>query len=215
MTEQSFLNKLAELRARHCDEMSTPELAVLTRATARLRRSGLLHKCLQPGETAPDFTFIDNDNNHMSLYELLAQGPVIINFFRGFWCMYCKTELEAFASIKKELDQLGCHYLAVSPQKISPESGDGEPYQMIFDKNNQIARKFNIVYSMGKDEIELFESWNLNFAQVNESTEWTLPIPATYIIAQDRTVVYQFADVDVRTRCCPDDLIEELRQLKL
>ena len=121
MTKQAFLDKLAELRAAHCEDMPTPEMAVLTRATATLRRSRILQDCLQMGETAPDFTFIDADNEHQSLYELLKTGPVVLNFFRGLWCMYCKTELEAYSLIRDEMEAMGCHYLAISPQKTTGE----------------------------------------------------------------------------------------------
>ncbi len=214
MAKQDFLEKLADLRNAHCDEIPTPEMAVMTRATARLRRSGIMHQLLQIGETAPDFTFIDSRNNHTSLYALLKDGPVIINFFRGFWCMYCKTELEAYSSIKEELEELGCYYLAISPQDLQNDELSESHYQTVYDRNNQIARLFNIVYELGEDEIDLFKSWDLRVDQINDSGNWTLPIPATYLISQDRTVAYQFADVDIRSRCCPDDLLEELKRLK-
>ena len=213
MSEQNFLNKLAELSSALCDEMPTPDLAILTRATARLRRSGLLQKCLQLGETVPDFNFIDHNNHSVSIYKLLDDGPVVINFVRGFWCRYCQTELEAYADVQLEMSRLGCHYLAISPQRQEEEPHDCDAFQVIFDKNNQIARKFNILYALDKDEIDLFERWGLALNEVNESLEWSLPIPATYLVAQDRKVVYQFADVDFRSRCCPDALLEELKQM--
>ena len=213
MTALNFLDKLAQMRAAHCDRMPTPEMAVLTRATARLRRSGILQRSLQPRETAPDFRFIDSHDQHNSLYELLRQGPVVINFFRGFWCMYCKSEFEAFTTIQEELENLGCQYLAVSPQKLIPESIEAVNCHVIFDRNNQIASMFRLVYTLCDEEIELFKSWDLRIDEVNESKDWTLPIPAIYIIAMDRTVAYQFADVDFRSRCNPEELIEELQSI--
>ena len=157
MTALNFLDKLAQMRAAHCDRMPTPEMAVLTRATARLRRSGILQTSLQPRETAPDFRFIDSHDQHNSLYELLRQGPVVINFFRGFWCMYCKSEFEAFTTIQEELENLGCQYLAVSPQKLIPESIEAVNCHVIFDRNNQIASMFRLVYTLCDEEIELFK----------------------------------------------------------
>ncbi len=213
MTKQSFLDKLAELRAAHCEDMPTPEMAVLTRATATLRRSGILQDCLQTGETAPDFTFIDADNEHKRLYGLLKTGPVVLNFFRGLWCMYCKTELEAYTLIRDEMQAMGCHYLAISPQKTTNEDVADEHYQVLYDRNSLIASRFKITYSLGMDEIKLFRSWGLKLDEVNQSEDWSLPIPATYIIARDRTVAYQFSDVDFRSRCCPDALVAELQLL--
>ncbi len=215
MTKQTFLEKLAELRATHCAKMPTPEMAVLTRATARLRRSGILQACLQRGETAPDFTFIDVNNDYQSLYGLLKTGPVVLNFFRGYWCIYCKTELAAYVSIRDELEATGVHYLAISPQKTDTAEQGVEHYHALFDRNNQIAVQFGIAYSLGEDERKLFKSWNLMLDEVNQTSNWSLPLPAIYVIARDKTVAYQFTDVDIRSRCCPDELIEELRHLVL
>lgn len=205
------MDKLAQLRATSCQELPTPELAVLTRTTARLRRSGISQKCLQAGETVPDFDFIDLNDNHVTFYSLLAKGPVVLNFFRGFWCPFCKTELEAYTNIQEQLEQLGCSYLAISPQKLMVEQNLPENYQVIFDRDNQIARQFGIVYSLEADEIDLFNGWGLQLDVANESAKWELPLPATYIVTQERTIGYEFVDVDFRARCCPDDLIEQIK----
>jgi len=214
MTKQSFLDKLAALRVASCDQLPTPQLAVLTRATARLRRSGMLQKALQIGETVPNFHFIDGTNNPQSLYQLLESGPVVLNFFRGFWCMFCKTELQALDLIRAELDAKGCHYLAICPQQVDPVDGDYDRVQFVFDKQNQIARSFNIVYELSSDERDLLAGWDIDLNSESESGGWSLPIPATYIVAQDKTVSFQFTDVDFRSRCCPEELIEELDRLK-
>ena len=214
MTAPSFLDKLAALRTASCDQLPTPQLAVLTRATARLRRSGILQKALQPGETAPNFNFIDRANNQQSLYGLLATGPVVLNFFRGFWCAFCKTELEALDLIRAELDAAGCHYLAISPQQVNPEDDSYKQVQFVFDKQNQIARSFNIVYELTNEEKELLSGWQIDLDNESESGGWNLPIPATYIINQDKTVSFQFADADFRARCCPEDLMAELNRLQ-
>jgi len=213
MADISFADKLAKLRANSCAELPTPELAILTRTVARLRRQGMASKCLQSGETAPDFSFIGSEDNPDSFYNLLSRGSVVINFFRGFWCSYCRTELEAYSNVQKELEDLGCFYLAISPQKLVPESETPANYQVIFDKDNQIARKFGIVYPLEHDEIELFNSWGLRIDEVNESGNWELPLPATFIVRQDRTIGYEFVDVDFRARCCPNELIEKVKQV--
>ncbi len=213
MSESSFFDKLAALRHASCDQIPTPQLAVLTRATARLRRSGILQRCLQPGETVPNFQFIDKDNNQQSLYSLLETGPVVLNFFRGFWCKFCQTELEALELVRSELDRTGCHYLAISPQQAEAGATDFARVQFVFDKQNQIAKSFNIAYELAEDEKSLLAEWHVDLEGSSDSGNWNLPIPATYVIAQNKTVSFQFADVDFRTRCCPEELIEELGRL--
>lgn len=213
MSESSFFDKLAALRQASCAQIPTPQLAVLTRATARLRRSGILQRCLQPGETAPNFQFIDRDNNQQSLYQLLETGPVVLNFFRGFWCKFCQTELEALETIRTELENTGCHYLAISPQQPASVADGLQRVQFVFDKQNQIARSFNIVYQLDDQEKALLAEWQVDLANSSDSDSWELPIPATYVIGRDRTVAFQFTDVDFKNRCCPNELIDELQRL--
>ncbi len=211
MPLSAFLDKLAQLRSSNCENLPTPELAVLTRTVARLRREGLQTKCLQIGETAPDLSLLLSNGERAELYELLQHGPVVLNFFRGFWCPYCKTEIEAYENIQDDLETLSCSYLAISPQK--PVNAENLPtrYQVVFDRDNEIARTFGIVYELDDAERELFQSWGLMLDKVNESDKWELPVPATFILTMDRTVGYAYVDVDFRARCCPDQLIEELK----
>lgn len=208
--QTDFLDKLAELRSAHCDQMPTPQMAVLVRLTARLRRSGITARCLQVGETAPDFEFARADGARSSLYELLTQGPVVVNFFRGLWCAYCRTELEAFELVRARLEALGCNYIAISPQPIT-NSGASAGIELVYDHDNAIARQFDLVYELEAEERRLFEEWGIRELVAN-STE--LPLPATYVIAADRTVAFRFVDVDFRARCCPDDLLEEVKALR-
>ncbi|MCG8434732.1 MAG: AhpC/TSA family protein, partial [Gammaproteobacteria bacterium] len=80
-----------------------------------------------------------------------------------------------------------------------------------FDKDNRIARQFGIVYSLLQEEIDLFSSWGLRLDEVQGYDKWELPIPATFLVCRDRTIGYEFVDVDFRARCCPDRLIEEIK----
>ena len=91
MSQTDFASRLATLRANNCDQLPTPELAILTRTISRLRDSGIERKCLQQGETAPDFTFINDSNQRSSLYDLVQNGPVVINFFSSANCQVVST----------------------------------------------------------------------------------------------------------------------------
>jgi len=40
-----------------------------------------------------------------------------------------------------------------------------------------------------------------------------LPIPATFVLGQDRIVKWNYVNVDYRTRSEPDDIIDALKNL--
>lgn len=210
----SFTEHLAEINRISCDQLPTPQMAVLRRAVSDLRKSGIVGKCLQTGETTPDFSFINAANEQSSLYALLADGPIVINFFRGFWCNFCRTELEAYQKVLPQFEALGAYYLAVSPHQPIAAQEQYRNYQVMCDCDNQIARSFGIVYELQDVEKSLFAEWGIRLDEVNQCKKWELPLPATYLIGQDRMVEFQYVDADFRKRLSPDELIEALTRFQ-
>lgn len=212
MSSSSLGEQLSEIYRRSCEMLPTPQVAVLRRAVELLRRSGIQERCLQPGETAPAFSFIDQHNRPSTLYSLCDDGPVIISFFRGFWCPFCRTELAAYEEHLDEITALGATYLTVSPHRQQEEAS--APYASICDCDNQISRGFGLLYTLQEEERALFREWGVALDEINPSGRWELPVPAVYIVGTDRVVLYHFVDVDYRRRLPPEELIEELKALR-
>ena len=59
--------------------------AIMDRATADLRSSGILKKIAALGQTAPSFSAPNYDGRTISSKELLTKGPLVLSFFRGAW----------------------------------------------------------------------------------------------------------------------------------
>ncbi len=55
---------------------------------AKVDRCGLAPG-LQVGDKAPDFSLTTHQGQEFSLSKNLAEGPVVITFFRGAWCPVC------------------------------------------------------------------------------------------------------------------------------
>ena len=65
---------------------ATPEIvAMMHRATAELKASGIEGRALKIGERAPDFALLNQDHVEVSSKDLLRQGPMVVSFFRGHW----------------------------------------------------------------------------------------------------------------------------------
>ena len=64
-----------------------PEQALKTMAHAgeKLRDSGIADRAVKVGDKAPDFSLINTSKTESSLSTLLANGPVVLSFFRGRW----------------------------------------------------------------------------------------------------------------------------------
>jgi hypothetical protein len=65
----------------------TPREAVVKmhRATAELKASGIEDRALKVGDRAPSFTLFNQGHLRVASAELLREGPLVVNFFRGHW----------------------------------------------------------------------------------------------------------------------------------
>ena len=64
----------------------TPErVALMHRATAELKASGIEARALKVGDHAPDFALRNQDHIEVSSKDLLRKGPMVVSFFRGHW----------------------------------------------------------------------------------------------------------------------------------
>jgi hypothetical protein len=81
----SLKEKLEATRAATAARIPAEMVAIMERATAGLRASGILQKVAAVGQNAPAFTAPNYDGRVVSSGELLARGPLVLSFFRGAW----------------------------------------------------------------------------------------------------------------------------------
>ena len=74
-----------------------------------------------------------------------------------------------------------------------------------------MARQFGLVYRLPHELEQLYRSIFINLPNSNGDQSWELPLPATYILERDGTVLYAFADADHMQRAEPADLLDRLR----
>ena len=60
-------------------------LAIMHRATEDLRRGGLPARALKVGDRAPQFVLPNQHGDAVRSADLLAQGPLVVSFYRGLW----------------------------------------------------------------------------------------------------------------------------------
>lgn len=68
-------------------EASAPKdaLDIMHRATADLKKSGILENALNVGDTMPDFSLTNSEGQVVRPHDLLSGGPLILTFYRGKW----------------------------------------------------------------------------------------------------------------------------------
>jgi hypothetical protein len=81
----SLTEKLEATRAASAARVPAEKQAIMHRATADLRASGILKKVLAIGQPVPAFAAPNYDGRLIASRDLLAHGPLVTSFFRGSW----------------------------------------------------------------------------------------------------------------------------------
>lgn len=82
---ESLQDKLDSIRAGFESQAPEEALRIMHRATADLTASGAHEKAVGTGSEFPDFNLVSSSGDPIRSENLIGDGPVIFNFFRGFW----------------------------------------------------------------------------------------------------------------------------------
>ena len=185
------------------------------RATEELIASGAAARALQAGDAAPLFVLKDQRGKSVSAAELLAQGPLVLSFYRGIWCPYCNMELHALQEALPAFRKLGGNLVAISPQmtansRKSMRTSEIE-FPILSDAGNETAAAFGLRFALPDYLIQLYKSLKNDLPAVNGDTSWTLPMPGRFVIAQDRIIRYAEVNPDYTHRPEPANMLPALR----
>jgi len=211
---RSLHEQFAERKAQIAKYVLPETQAIHTRAVSELREQGIGNAALSEGTKAPDFVLNDHNGKRASSAELLAQGRLVICFFRGRWCPFCVGQLEAMNLFLPQIKQAQASLIAISPQTVQQSFFMSDQHKLRFpllsDPGNEVARQFGIVYRIPDYQEALYRRVFINLPFTNGDQSWELPIPATYIVDPDRLVLYASASADYTERPEPSEILRRL-----
>lgn len=205
-------------RAEFTAKASPDRVAAYQRGVDELTADGIAARAVQAGEAAPDFTLRNARGEAVRLSALLAQGPVVLSFYRGGWCPYCNLQLRAYQRALPEIQALGAQLVAVSPEApdhtLSTQQKNELAFEVLSDTDGAVGRAWRLVYELSDELRGLYTANNMDLARINADGRWELPLAATYVIGRDGTVRLAFVDTEYRRRLEPDDILAALRALQ-
>jgi peroxiredoxin len=225
-TKESLQDQLDRITQNTRALVQPERLAISEKATEDLFNTGIEDSTLKAGAQAPAFT-LEDALTHKPVHsaDLLALGPLVVNFFRGRWDPYCVTELEAWRELQPELRRRGALFVAISPQTTRQNNFTLQqhalPYPLLSDPGATIAEKFGIAYTIPSEHRRYFQSILINIPFNNaglsyhNATEasWRLPLPAVFVIDRTNTTAFAEAHADFRVRPEPAEILAALDQL--
>ncbi|SMD45398.1 Peroxiredoxin [Aquiflexum balticum DSM 16537] len=169
-------------------------------------------KGLEVGATVPSFEAIDQNGKTQKLDDLLKEGPVVLVFYRGQWCPICNRHLSALNDSLNAIYEKGAKVVAISPER--PEyirqtiEKTNAGFTLLYDEGYRISESFDVAFL---PDFATRASYNTalkaDLKDAHSDDSQRLPIPATFIINQDKKVVWRHFDPNYRNRASVNDIL--------
>ena len=119
--------------------------------------------------------------------------------------------------ILPQIEHAGAMLLAISPQTVKQSSFMHDQHTLRFpllsDAGNKVARQFGLTYRVPPLQDAVYRRAFVNLPFTNGDESWELPIPATYIVNGDGTILFASANEDYTERPEPEEIMGVLRRV--
>ena len=214
----AFQERLANLRKRFQGNLTPGFSKVLDNAIKELEQPEHRKLVLKVGDPMPEFALHNQADEMVDACELNKIRPLVITFYRGFWCPYCNIDMNNLQKYVPEMEEFGATMFAISPEKPQYTSRIIKRQKLTFDilqdERNTVAEKFGIKWKLPRDVVDLYrDKLHYNLMAYHGNDDWSLPIPARFLVDTNGIIRYAESTPDYSTRPDPDDLVDVLKTL--
>jgi peroxiredoxin len=185
-----------------------------SRAIAELNEKHIVDNSLSVAKKAPVFELQDQNAKPVSSADLLAKERLVICFIRGRWCPFCVGQLEAMNRILPQIEHAPASLIAISPQTVKQSFFMADQHKLRFpllsDPGNRVARQFGLVYRVPDYQQAVYRRVFINLPFANGDESWELPVPATYILNRNGSVLFSSVNADYAERPEPAEILSQL-----
>lgn len=102
------------------------------------------------GKKAPNFQLAASDGRLVRLETLLAQGPVVVIFYYGYYCSHCVAQLFSIDEDLARFRELGASVVAISPDSVTTtreriaENNRGFGFPLLADPYHEVAKQYGV-----------------------------------------------------------------------
>lgn len=213
-----YKTQVEEIKTRFAATAPEEVKQAYQQATTELKAKHLEEQALKAGDKIPMFRLKNVYGNFVNIVDILKEGPVILNFFRGAWCPYCNLELRLYQKLLPQIKELGANLIAISPDLEQYSFTLKEKYQFEFevvsDTNLTVSRQFGLVFQLDSKLIPIYEKRGFDLAKYHGNSNFELPFPATYVVNQEGIITLAFVDADYQNRLEPTEALEAIKKIK-
>ena len=181
-------------------------------AHAEIAASAEQTKPLAAGAAAPAFTARNADGSDFAFDPAALERPVMLIFYRGGWCPYCKRHLAELRHVVPELENRGMdvYFLSAdSPDNLASalhSEAEGLDYTLLSDARLSAAEAFGLAFRMSDDYYQRAKEFGVDMEEASGETHHALPIPAAYLIDTEGVIRFGHANPNYTQRISADEL---------
>ncbi|ANQ51937.2 AhpC/TSA family protein [Flammeovirga sp. MY04] len=176
-----------------------------------------LQEGLKEGEKAYTFKAKDQNGETFDLKKALKKGPVVLNFYRGSWCPYCTKHLKNVQDSLSLIEATGATFIAVTPElaegNLELAKKKGFTFDIVEDSKLEIMNGYKVTFDVNEGYQEMLKKYERDLTKINAIKRATLPIPATYIISQDGTILKRHYDPNYKVRMSVKETLSVLENI--
>ena len=196
-------------------ELNFPFAEAYDDLVARLYAGEVGRQSPQTGEVMPPFNLPSKGGTVVSLEDLVADGPLVLSFNRGHWCPFCKIELRSIADFHQQIAASGARVVSIMPDRQQflddIRLATRDTFDILTDIDNGYALSLGLVMWLGETVKQLMIGRGYHLDAYHGSGGWFVPVPATFVIGRDQTVIARFVDPDFRKRMEIDEILAALK----
>lgn len=118
-----------------------------------------VNKLLQIGDTAPDFTLPDAATGQEYRLAQWAGRDVLLVFFRGTWCPFCREQMRLLRDNEHRLTASGVQAVGVLCQSRASLrrwlEDHPQPYPLLADEGRDVAKAYRVHYWLSWEGVNL------------------------------------------------------------
>ncbi len=200
--------------------------ALIEQGAGEISALDFIERAKKPGDRAPAFALTNQHGAVKRLDDYLAEGPLVLTFYRGLWCPYCNLQIKEYADHLGDIETQGAQLVAITPEKpnaleILTETGAAQevldlvvsevPFDVLQDVGSRIAEAFGLVFELPEAHRKLLSMLNIDVTALNGDDSFTFPDPATYVVMPDGVIAWAFVPNNYRRRAEVGQIVEALR----
>jgi peroxiredoxin len=183
----------------------------------QLGRAEAADRALKVGDTIPSFMLPNAEGHIVFSDDLLKRGPLVVNFFRGDWCPYCRRTLEVLETTLPDITAAGGRLVALTPDTGSHLAATKRnyalTYEVLSDVDGAVGLQFGVLIRAPDPYRELLAGTGVDLPARHGNEGWFIPMPATFVVDRQAVIRYAFVNVDFTRRADPAEIVAILRSI--